>query len=80
MVFELQVRNILCGDDADDDAQLPQPDGFVEHSLFVQLDVLCHFDEDDSIGWKEMARCETDTLFFLLFSLPSVNILSYSYY
>jgi len=20
------------------------------------MDVLCHFDEDDSIGWKEMAR------------------------
>lgn len=25
------------------------------HSLFIQLDVLCHF-EDESVGWKEMAR------------------------
>jgi len=25
------------------------------HSLFTQLDVLCHFD-DDTVGWKETAR------------------------
>jgi len=52
------VRHILYGadDDDDDESQLPPTEPFVEHSLFVQLDVLCHFDEDDSIGWKEMAR------------------------
>jgi len=61
-----QVRDILYGNDADDDSvleqqqqQQQQPDRcFTEHSLFIQLDVICHFDEDDSIGWKEMARFE----------------------
>jgi len=57
----MQVREILYSDEAADadESQLLQPDyrsSFVEHSLFVQLDVLCHFDDDDSIGWKEMAR------------------------
>jgi len=53
-----QVRDILYGND--DDAAVPDqqsdPRCFTEHSLFIQLDVICHFDEDDSIGWKEMAR------------------------
>jgi len=55
-----QVRQILYSDEADDVSQLQQqqPTCFIEHSLFVQLDVLCHFDDDDSIGWKEMARYE----------------------
>jgi hypothetical protein len=30
-------------------------DDIEKHSLFIQLDVLCHF-EDESVGWKEMAR------------------------
>jgi len=47
-----QVREILYGNDVDDESLPPQSN----HSLFIQLDVLCHFDEDDSIGWKEMAR------------------------
>jgi len=47
-----QVREILYGNEADDESLPPQSN----HSLFIQLDVLCHFDEDDSIGWKEMAR------------------------
>jgi len=48
-----QVRDILYSDNADES----QPPQSKEHSLFVQLDILCHFDEYDSIGWKEMARC-----------------------
>ena len=52
-----QVRDILYGNDALDESQMTLSNRFIEHSLFVQLDVLCHFDEDDSIGWKEMARC-----------------------
>ena len=53
-----RVRSILSERGAEDESSVSSADFEFDlhvHSLFCQMDVLCHF-EDGEMGWKEAAR------------------------